>query len=58
MQQKITNTFPDNFDSKESACSVGDETQVQSLSQEDLLDICWRREWQPTPVFLPTESHG
>jgi len=19
--------------------------------------ICWRREWQPTPVFLPGESH-
>ena len=21
-------------------------------------DICWRRKWQPTPVFLPGESHG
>ena len=20
--------------------------------------ILWRREWQPTPVFLPAESHG
>ena len=20
--------------------------------------IAWRREWQPTPVFLPGESHG
>ena len=30
------------------------ETQVQSLGQEDP----WRREWQPTPVFLPGESHG
>ena len=20
--------------------------------------IFWRREWQPTPVFLPGESHG
>ena len=20
--------------------------------------ICWRREWQPTPVFLPGEFHG
>ena len=20
--------------------------------------ISWRREWQPTPVFLPEESHG
>ena len=28
------------------------ETQVCSLGQED------RRAWQPTPVFLPEESHG
>jgi len=20
--------------------------------------VLWRREWQPTPVFLPGESHG
>ena len=20
--------------------------------------ILWKREWQPTPVFLPGESHG
>ena len=26
------------------------EMQVQSLS--------WRREWQPTPVFLPGKFHG
>ena len=30
------------------------ETWVQSLGQEDP----WKREWQPTPVFLPGESHG
>ena len=30
------------------------KTQVRSLSQEDP----WRREWQPTPVFLPGEFHG
>ena len=30
------------------------ETWVQSLGQE----IPWRREWLPTPVFLPGESHG
>ena len=30
------------------------ETQVKSLDWEDP----WRREWQPTPVFLPGESHG
>ena len=30
------------------------ETQVPSLGREDP----WRREWQPTPVFLPGEFHG
>ena len=30
------------------------ETQVQSLGREDP----WRREWLPTPVFLPGEFHG
>jgi len=32
---------------------VMQETRVQSLRK-----IPWRREWQPTPVFLPGESHG
>ena len=30
------------------------ETWIQSLGQEDPLE----KEWQPTPVFLPGESHG
>ena len=30
------------------------ETSVQSLGWEDP----WRREWLPTPVFWPGESHG
>ena len=30
------------------------DTRVQSLSREDPL----RRDWHPTPVFLPGESHG
>ena len=30
------------------------EAQVQSLGREDPLE----KEWQPTPVFLPGESHG
>ena len=30
------------------------EMQVQSLSWK----IHWRRKWQPSPVFLPRESHG
>ena len=30
------------------------EIRVQSLGGK----IPWRRKWQPTPVFLPGESHG
>ena len=30
------------------------ETSVRSLGWE----VCWRRAWQPTPVFLPGEFHG
>ena len=30
------------------------ETWVRSRDWEDP----WRREWLPTPVFLPGESHG
>ena len=30
------------------------ESWVQSMGQEDP----WRREWQPTPVFLPGEFLG
>ena len=30
------------------------ETRVRSLGGK----IPWRRKWQPTPVFLPGESHG
>ena len=30
------------------------ESWVPSLGLEDP----WRRKWQPTPVFLPGESHG
>ena len=30
------------------------ETRIRSLVRK----IPWRRAWQPTPVFLPGESHG
>ena len=33
---------------------VMQETQVRCLGREGP----WRREWQPTPVFLPAESLG
>ena len=33
------------------------ETRAGSLGQTDPM-IPWRREWQPTPLFLPGKSHG
>ena len=38
-----------------SVCKVSAETWVQSLGWEG---FSWRWKWQPTPVFLPGESHG
>ena len=38
---------------KESACNAGDLGLTPGLGR-----FPWRRKWQPTPVFLPGESHG
>ena len=46
--------FPSGSDGKKKNPPAMQETEVQSLSWEDPL----RREWLPTPVFLPGESHG
>ena len=47
--------FPSGSVNKESACNTGDTGR----HQYDLWvgKIPWRRAWQPTPVFLPGESH-
>ena len=45
--------FPGSSDSKESACNAGDRGSILGLGR-----FPWRREWQPTPVFLPGEFHG
>ena len=45
--------FPGGSDGKESACNAcnaGFDPWVRKIP--------WRRKWQPTPVFLPEESHG
>ena len=39
---------PDGSDGKEFTCNG--ETQFEKIP--------WRREWLPTPVFLPGELHG
>ena len=45
--------FPGGLDSKESAFNV------RRLRLDPWVGkIPWRRDWQPTPVFLPRESHG
>ena len=40
-------------DGKESACNVGDPGLIPGSGRP-----AWRREWQPTTVFLPGEFHG
>ena len=42
---------------KESACNAGDVAGATGLIP-GLGRSPWRRKWQPTPVFLPEESHG
>ena len=45
--------FPKRLSGEESACSAGDRS-----SSPNLEDCPWRTAWQPSPVFLPGESHG
>ena len=44
--------FPGSSDCKESACNAEDQGLIPGWEDP------WRRKWQPTPVFLPGESHG
>ena len=44
--------FPSGSEDKASACNAGDGFNPW------VGKIPWRRKWQPTPVFLPGESHG
>ena len=48
--------FPGGTNDKESVC------QCRSCKRREfnlwVWKILWRRKWQPTPVFLPGESHG
>ena len=48
----LTPGFPGGSDGKESACNAGDLGLIPGLEDP------WRREWLPTPVFLPGKSHG
>ena len=44
--------FPGGSDGKESACNAEDQGSIPGLG------VPWRRQWQPTSVFLPGESQG
>ena len=46
-------SLPDGSDGKEPACNEGDMGSIPGLER-----FPWRREWQPTPVFLAGKSHG
>ena len=41
---------------KESACNAGDTGDASLILESGRFP--WRKKWQPTPVFLPGESHG
>ena len=45
---------PDGSDGKESACNAVNPGLIPSLGTW----VPWRREWQPTLLFLPRELHG
>ena len=40
-------------DDNESTCNAGDLGSIPRLER-----FPWRREWLPTPIFLPGEFHG
>jgi len=44
--------LPRRLSGKESTCQAGD-TRFSLWVRK----IPWRRKWQPTPIFLPGESH-
>ena len=48
--------FPGGSMGKESACNAGDAGKCEFYTP--IGKIIWRRARQPTPVFLPGESHG
>ena len=48
--------FPDGVSGKEPSCQC--RRHKRRRFDPWVRKILWRRAWQPTPVFLPGESHG
>ena len=53
LQYSVNRGFPGGSDNKESACNAGGPGFDPWVGK-----ILWKREWQPTPLFLPGEFHG
>ena len=53
---KLYKSFPHGTSGKEHACRC--RRYKRCGSNPWMGKIPWRRAWQPTPVFLPGESHG
>ena len=53
---EVLGFFPGGASGKEPACQCkrGKRLRFDPWVRK----IPWRRKWQPTPVFLPGESHG
>ena len=49
---RLSLDFPGGWAVKNSPAKAGDTNSIPGLK------ICWGRNWQPTPVFLPVMSHG
>ena len=51
--------FPDGASDKEPVCQCRGRKRHESCGFDTRVGkMFWRRAWQPTPVFLPGESHG
>ena len=60
--QEANRGFPDGVNGKTTATtknpSCQDRRRKRCRLDPRVLKIPWRRAWQPSPVFLPGESHG
>ena len=54
-QMQSPKNFPSGSEGKESSCNAGG---AKGRFDPWVRKIPWRRKWEPTPVFLPGESHG
>ena len=54
LRHSSTPGFPCGASDQESTCNAGKRCGFDPWTRK----IPWRRAWQPTPVFMPGESHG